>query len=236
MSEISLESLIAKHKCSCAQRWYPTSVDTYKGSFEIDKDIPQSFALLSNLAYSMQYIEFLEKEFTELTVSSVIYTMLVKTYVITGMSVLEGLFSNIIKSHHWWKMSTLESLGSTQSNEAHLLDERVIIKTELQKRVDPYPLSMNLDDLIKILNRHHDALQVDHLVYPALGRLRELRNRVHLQKADDNFDNDYKAFDFSVKKEMGGILYLILTSPMVTKFPNTFDFLKINIKDTYTHS
>ena len=36
------------------------------------------------------------------------------------------------------------------------------------KKVDEYPLQMNLDELIKILERHHQALQVNHLVYPAL--------------------------------------------------------------------
>ena len=59
---------------------------------------------------------------------------------------------------------------------------------------------MNLDDLIKILDKHHSALEVDHLVYPALRRLKNLRNRVHLQKSEGNTDHDYNAFDCSVKK------------------------------------
>ena len=65
--------------------------------------IENSEALRSNLAYSMQYLEFIEKEIEELKLSDVIYTMLVKSYVVTGMSVLEGLFVNIVKSNGWWK-------------------------------------------------------------------------------------------------------------------------------------
>ena len=161
--------------------------------------------------------------------------MLVKSYVVTGMSVLEGLFVNIVKSNGWWKTSTLESLGTTQANETRFGTEKIIVKTELLKKVDEYPLQMKLDELIKILERHHQALQVNHLVYPALRRLKDLRNRVHLQKVEDRLDHDYNAFNFSVKKEMGGILYEILSSPMVTRLPQNFEFLKKNTDEAYTH-
>lgn len=109
------------------------------------------------------------------------------------------------------------------------------MRTELLEKVEPYPLQMNLDQLIKILDNHHSALQVDHLVYPALKRLKDLRNRIHLQMVEDNTDHDYSAFDFSVKKEMGAILYQILTSPTVTDLPHNFSFLKINTEDYYLH-
>ena len=231
MSSIPFESLIKEKDYKPVDRWYPTSVDTYKRSFNIDTSIDNSRALKSNLAYSMQYLEFLEKEFSELDVSSVIYTMLIKTYVITGMSILEGLFSNIVKAHGWWKTTDLESLGATQSNETNFSGNSLVVKTELFRKVAPLSLQMNLDELIKVLSRHHDALQVDHLVYPTLKRLKDLRNRVHLQKTENNTDHDYNAFDPSVKKEMGAILYQILTSPMVTDMPHSFEFLKINTEE-----
>ena len=160
-------SLLKVTNAKTQDRWYPTSVDTYKLSFDLDMSIENSEALRSNLAYSMQYLEFIEKEIEELKLSDVIYTMLVKSYVITGMSVLEGLFVNIIKSNGWWKTSNLESLGTTQANETRFGAEKIVVKTELLKKVDEYPLQMNLDELIKILERHHQALQVNHLVYPA---------------------------------------------------------------------
>lgn len=47
-----------------------------------------------------------------------------------------------------------------------------------------HEVQMNLDELIKKLENHHDALGVDHLVYPALRRLKDLRNRIHLQKLE----------------------------------------------------
>lgn len=236
MSNIPFETLIKEKQVPAKERWYPRSVEHYKYAFKIDTTIKNSRALRSNLAYSMQYLEFLEKEFAELTVNSVIYIMIVKSYVITGMSILEGLFSNIIKSNGWWKMSELESLGITKANETIFAGKKIIVQTELLQKVRPYPLQMNLDDLIKILSKHHEALKVDHLVYPALKRLKNLRNRIHIQKAECDTDHDFNAFDFSIKKEMGAILYEILTSHIVTDCPHNFDFLKINTLDEYTHS
>lgn len=228
MSTLSFETLIKGKESYPSVRWYPISVDVYKRAIKLDYSVENTPALQSNLAYSMQYLEFIEKEFSELDVSSVIYVMLVKTYIITGMSVLEGIFSNIIKSNRWWKMSDVESMGVAQTNETKFDGEKMIVKTELLKKVDPYPVQMNLDELIKILDRHHKVLDVNHLVYPALKRLKNLRNRVHLQKAENSTDHDYNAFGVDEKKEMGRILYEILTSKMVTDMPQTFEFLKKN--------
>lgn len=165
-------------------------------SIKIDTDIENATALHNNIAYNLQYIEFLEKEFKELHLSSDIYTMVVKNYLITSMSILEGLFTNIIKSNGWWKTSYLESLEYTQANETNFSVDKYIIKTEILKKCDPYMIQMNLDDLIKILDKHHSALEVDHLVYPALRRLKNLRNKIHLQKSDGNTDHDYNAFNY----------------------------------------
>lgn len=97
MKDLPFDTLILSNKAK--DRWYPTPIDTLRKSIKIDTDIENATALHNNIAYNLQYIEFLEKEFKELHLSSVIYTMVVKNYLITGMSILEGLFTNIIKSN-----------------------------------------------------------------------------------------------------------------------------------------
>lgn len=226
LKNLKINTLIKENNCK--ERWYPTSVDIYKQSFILDNEIEHADALRSNLSYNMQYLEFLEKEFDELKVSSVIETMLIKTYIITGMSILEGIFTNILKSNKLWKISKLESIGTTLSNKKNFSGEEYIIKTEILKEVEPYMLQMNLDELIKKLNRHQDILSVKHTIYPALKRLKDLRNRIHIQKAENRLDHDYNAFNFSEKKEMQNILYEILISPSITENPESFDFLKPN--------
>ena len=223
----SIESLLREKRLPSRERWYPRDVNELKQAILIDRSVDNSAALVNNIAYSLQYLEFLEKEFQELQVSSVLSAMLVKTYVITSMSILEGIFTNIVKSHGWWKQSDLESLGETQANEKDFSGNRYVIKTELLKKVTPFPQKMTLDELIRVLDNHHDALGVDHLVYPALRRLKDLRNRIHLQKNEYNTDHDYNAFNFDVKKEM-------LTSPVVSDSPDSFAFLQKNTRPTYT--
>lgn len=156
MNDLPFETLLKANDSN--DRWYPTPIDTLKYSVKIDMSIENARALHSNIAYNLQYIEFLEKELEELNLSSVVYIMVVKNYVITNMSIIEGLFTNIVKSNDWWKTSDLESLGTTQANETKFGDQKYIIKTELLKKVEPYNVQMNLDELIKILNRHHSTL------------------------------------------------------------------------------
>ena len=223
MSNLSFNTLIRENDCK--NRWYPESINNYSSMFIIDSSVENSTALIKNIAYNMQYIEFLEKEFDELNVSSVIYTMLVKTYVITAMSIIEGIFSNIIKSNDWWKTTDMESLGVAIANEKKFGDKKYIIKSEILKKIDPEPVQMNLDEFIKILSRHHKALNIDHLDYPVLMRLKNLRNRVHIQKVSSNTDHDYNAFDYSVLQEMRKILYHVLSSDKICRNKNKIEFL-----------
>ena len=227
MPGLSFETLIESNQSP--NRWYPAQVEIYQRAFKIDETVENSTALKKNLSYSMQYLEFLEKEIAELHLSNVLNVMIYKTYIITAMSILEGLFSNIIKSNGWWKTTNLESLGTTTANETTFGEKKYVIRTELLRKIPPRKERMDFDGLIKILDNHHDALGVDHLVYPALKRLKRLRNRIHLQMSEASTDHDYNAFGIETKKEMGELLHTILTSQTITDNPEVFDFLKVNI-------
>lgn len=71
MKDLPFDTLILSNKAK--DRWYPTPIDTLRKSIKIDTDIENATALHNNIAYNLQYIEFLEKEFKELNLSSVIY-------------------------------------------------------------------------------------------------------------------------------------------------------------------
>ena len=141
---------------------------------------------------------------------------------------MASVFTNIIKSKGWWKKKDTESILTSQAEQKASDGTTYVIKTEIMKKVDAFDDKMTLDEMIKCLSRHHEALDVDHLVYPALKRLRDLRNRIHLQKGDAYNDHDYNAFDDQVKREMQSILYAILCSPNVTIDIHIihYDFLK----------
>ena len=57
---------------------------------------------------------------------------------------------------------------------------------------------------------------------------------VFVQMLESDTDHDYNAFDYSIKEEMGSILFTILTSSMVTELPQVFEFLKVNVHDEGT--
>lgn len=228
VNDKDFETLLKKNDIKTSERWYPQPVSTYQEALKLDYSIDNCNALSKNLAYSLQYLEFLEKEIDELALSSVLMTLLIKTYIIIGMSILEGIFVNIVKSHGWWKRTTLESLGTTTANETRFGAEKYVIRSEILKKVPEYDLQMDLNSLIQVLSHHHDALKIHHDIYPALRRLKNLRNRVHLQMIESSTDHDYNAFGYSDKIEMGAILYEILTSSMVSRNPKAFAFLEKN--------
>lgn len=84
---------------------------------------------------------------------------------------------------------------------------------------------MKLVDLIKKLDKHHKTLKINHTIYPALQRIRQLRNKIHLSNAINNQTTDYMCFDDKVKTEMQEILYEILTSDTISNTTNCFEFL-----------
>ncbi len=225
----TFETLIKEKGISSTGRWYPVSVDSFRKGFKPMSSIAEGYyPLINNLAYNLQYMEFLEKEMAELQLSDVLYTMIVKSYVITGCGIIEGIFSYIIKSHGWEKRNDEEEVLSSQAQQKNREGDTLVIRTVISKKVTPEPAKMTFDEMIKCLNHHHKALKIDHLLYPQINRIRDLRNRVHLQKSSSNTDHDYNSFNYKVKNDMQNILYNILCSSSVTDSSaiRNYDFLK----------
>lgn len=233
MAELPFETLIEGRCPKTEDRWYPIAIDTYKGLFfNIGDGCENRQALVSNLAYNMQYLEYLEKQMSELHLSSVIYTMCIKSFVITGMSILEGIFVAIVKANGWWKTTCYESVHEVKANEKAFGGDVYVIRTEFLRKCEEHSLPMTMDELIDRLDHHHDALGVHHLVYPQLRRLKNLRNRVHLQKSESQTDHDYNAFNETIHKEMKGILYQVLTAVAGEELSSIYDFLKVPEEST----
>jgi len=85
-------------KSSKGIHWYPTPVSDYKDNLILFKGTPNKNQIRSNFAYNMQYLEYIQKQISELRVSSVLLTMLYKTYIITAIGIIEMLFSGMLKA------------------------------------------------------------------------------------------------------------------------------------------
>lgn len=103
-------------------------------------------------------------------------------------------------------------------------------ETKLYKKVPPYEMRMDLDSMIKKIEKKH-ILTIDHNIFPALKKLRELRNRVHLQTGRDAYDHDYNSIGFNEIQMMRRILYAILTTPEICNNSARFEFINASYTD-----
>ena len=85
-------------KTSTGKHWYPTPVSDYKENLKLIWGTPNRSHVRSNFAYNMQYLEYLQKQIDELRLSSVLITMLYKTYIIVGIGIIEMLFAGMLKA------------------------------------------------------------------------------------------------------------------------------------------
>lgn len=225
MPNLPFETLIKSGQYKTADRWYPDPVEYYKRAINVTGDVDDCKRLRSNFAYSMQYIEYIEKQLNELKLSDVIITMLYKSYIITSMSIIEALFVNLLHRTGHWNTTIWSEISNIVSNPKNIDGENTKVETHLFKQVDEYDMRMDLDSMIKKIEKKH-LLSIDHSAFPALKKLRELRNRVHLQIGDGPYDHDYNCFGFDEIQMMRRILYTILATPEFCNNVKAFDFIK----------
>ena len=225
MATLPFKTLISKEEYRTSERWYPEPVDRYKRAINVWGDEDDAKRLRSNFAYNMQYIEYIEKQLAELKLSDVILTMLYKSYIITGMSIIEGLFVNLLHRTGKWSTSTWEEFSCVVANPKDINGDMVKVETHLFKQVPEYEMRMDLDSMIKKIEKKN-LISIDHDTFPALKKLRELRNRVHLQIGDGPYDHDYNCIGFNEIQLMRRILYTILTSREFCNNSSVYDFIK----------
>ncbi len=127
-----MKTLLKENKGS---RWYPRSIGSYKRSIEITGSHKYVNPLKSNFAYSMQYLEYLDKQMEELNLSSVILTMLFKTYIITALSIIEMLMEYQVKSTDNWPYDEWESVSVFKGNPKNLNGKRTLIETNIYQEI-----------------------------------------------------------------------------------------------------
>lgn len=211
-------------------RWYPVSIDKYRNQLKIAATFGDDYGyrVKSNIAYSLQYLEYIEKQLADLTLSSVLTTMLYKSYIVAGMGIVEALFTNLLKRTGHWNKTEWVSLGVIKSNETLISGKQIKVETELFEKSAFSDMRMDLDSMIKRIEKK-GLLLIDHQNFPALKKLRQLRNRVHIQIGDDHLDHDYNRFNADEKNLMRSILYTLLTNEVFCNNPtdcSEFDFLK----------
>lgn len=222
--------LKGKTKKSNTEKWYPTPVETFRNALKIESDTEFSEVLIKNLSYNLQYLQFLQKELDELELSSVLQAMTIKTYVITAMSIIEGLFAYTVKKNHHWPERDKEEIITFKSNTQKYENEPIKTETTVYKVIPSQEIphyEVNFQTLIQILHANKTDLGIDKALYRQTKRIKDIRNKIHLISAENDKDHDYNTFNNDIKTQTQKLLYEILTADAISSQPAVFEFLKI---------
>lgn len=201
----------------------PTPVDQWRsflkqGLSTVDWSV--SHGQLSNIAYNLQYLEFLDHQVHHNYLHASVGTITHKMIVVTGMSIVESvLFGTLSKLglvgvNEWVPIH--KDIGRTQSVDGMLL--RIITITE-QKLDVPIPKSLTLDQMVKKVEKRK-LIGLDQQSFSDLSRLRKLRNKIHIHDVPSRQDTDWNSFGLKESNLIKSVLYALLTSSMFTPDEN----------------
>jgi hypothetical protein len=199
--------------CSEGGKWLPTPVNTLDAYLQklipTGTDIiPNASAYRKNLAYNIQYLQYLDQTLNELNLTSVLVTQTWKVFILVGAGIIEALLYYLLRSYNLQKRTEWELITKKSSNEFKLDGRLHKIENCLwAKLISPQDEDMSFESMIqkaetkKLLGNNHD-------IYKKLQYLRKLRNRVHLHLIEDERDTDWTKFN---KKEITTMKYALFT-------------------------
>ena len=193
-------------------KWLPIPIDMYRSQMENGYFSEMQFHFKSNIAYSLQHLEFLEIILRDLTLTSVIYTQIVKDYVITSVSIIEVLFFQIakhegkIKNNEWRQIKAQDKKTYNDNEKRYRVAEVIYEKLDTPEETIP-----TFETLIQIVKDNVFLKSIDMGKYrPILKVYRQLRNKVHLSAATSQSESDYNSFDWKVYLRAKVLLFSIL--------------------------
>ena len=227
----NIESLLYSKDVNGANRWRPTSISSFEKALSAGANIGMKVALRKNICYSLQYLQYIQVQLSELNFTSVLSTQLWKTYIIVSCSIIEGIFSHLLKSNKMYKTKEWQDFFPLKYSNEFTQDNitlRYQISTQ-QKLKTPIEDRMDLNEMINKVE-HKKILSLNHGAFPYLRALRSLRNRVHLQISERAYDTDY----FTVSKDeyivARCVLYKVITDKVFELNDNAqvFDWIYPN--------
>jgi hypothetical protein len=172
-------------------------------------------AYIRNLAYSLQYLEYLANWLRRRgragNIHGSVLTHLQKTFIIFSMSVIESVLWYVIRRSGHQKTLGWKQIQELTSNPKLLGGDQIRSRVLLEKMIDPPgEVEMTLDQMSKKAESKR-LLGVDTAVYAQLHHLRGLRNRVHIHSAQHDKDTDWWAISPDEVDKMKRTLHAVLT-------------------------
>lgn len=226
----NIETLVEKNNVNSFNRWSPTPVGNFEKALTQGDFRGMNYELRKNIAYSLQYLQYLQLQLDELRLHSVILTQLWKSYIIISMGIVEGLFYHLIKKSGNQTKTKWEETSRVSTNvykeEGTNKKYEIVTYQELSSAKDA---RMDFESMIaKVRSKH--LLKLSQAAYPYIKELKEIRNKVHLFISKEDYDTDFNKLtgvDYHLARY---VLYKVLTDEVfIPKLQgNIFDWLKLS--------
>ncbi len=218
-----IESLLNKNEYTYSRRWQPTSISAFEEDLKRGDFFGMNKELRKNIAYSLQYLQYLQIQLEELKLHSIIEKQLQKSYIIIALSVIEGVFWHLVKSKGFEKTSKWETLGRRETNP--FKEDGAFKKYEIEtfrKLETPRVERMDFEYLISKV-QEKKLIDINYKSFPYLKEVKKIRNKVHLFITRFENDTDYLGIDPNDYTLARYLLFVILRS-------KTFD--PVSLKDS----
>ena len=173
-------------------------------------------------------------EFEEIHWHDVIATQIIKTYVITAMSIIEGIFHHIVLSNGYQKKSDWKEIDAPRHTNVFRendIDKKYIITTQI-KLEKPENVQLDFEFLITKVQEKR-LISLPGKSYPKLKALIKLRNKVHLHVIRHDNDTDYLGISYVDYLLARYFLHTILTDRIFSPQNNSpVDFIKLSEEQT----
>lgn len=208
------------------KKWYPNSIDGLEAHlrklFIPLKPLPgvspkRCRGITKNIAYALQYLEFLVQIDSDISLSSVLEKQTYKTFVIHGCAVVEAIFYYILVSSGKAAKTQWRSRKKVVGPEFDL--DGTIYRQEAEyfcKLPKPILEEMKFETMCKRVEAKK-LVTLDNRFYRKLPYLRGLRNRVHIHSIESDTDTDYLKFSRKDFESTKSILKSLLTCHLFPK-------------------
>jgi len=198
--------------------WYPASIPSLEHhlSFLISKndffDEKEAHPIQKNISYSLQYVEFLNRVLSDISLSSVLVTQNIKSFVVHGAAVLEAIFNFLVVSKGHGKELTWKNVNTHLSPEYSLNNVKYQNETNIKFKLEkPIKSQMTFDQLAKKIESKK-LLGNSFTSYSKIKPIRQLRNKIHIHDAAHIADTDWNNFNHSEFQLVSNVLFQVLTS------------------------
>jgi len=218
--------------CVGDKRWYPTSVsrldELLKTRIYRSTHIPNGYAIRKNLCYGIQYLQYVVASLEQLSLSEVLLTQSYKTFIVTGIGIIEGILFYLVKEGNHQRTSEWEVIKeSTSGPFTEGVATLRVDTTILRKRAAPVDDDLPFERILRITEQKQ-LFGTKSQFYAQAHHLRKLRNKVHLFVTANELDTDWNAFAFKDFELMKSLLLEIFTSGLFVPSPEQkkyFSFL-----------